>query len=185
MLQVLSRPARVRAAHRLSAVKVAKTKTPGLYEDGAGLRLVVTDRGTKRWALRLTINGRRVERGLGIYPEVGLEDARRKAEALRRAAKEGRDAQSDERRHQLKTGTSFAEAFETFFAIRQQQLANAKHIQQWRNTMRDYVLPRIGLLPVSTIAASDVLGVLEPIWLAKPETAALASSASLVRTIAR
>jgi integrase len=171
MLQVLSRPARVRAAHRLSAVKVAKTKTPGLYEDGAGLRLVVTDRGTKRWALRLTINGRRVERGLGIYPEVGLEDARRKAEALRRAAKEGRDAQSDERRHQLKTGTSFAEAFETFFAIRQQQLANAKHIQQWRNTMRDYVLPRIGLLPVSTIAASDVLGVLEPIWFAKPETA--------------
>src|SRR5690349_9231416 len=171
MLQVLSRPARVRAAHRLSAVKVAKTKKPGLYEDGAGLRLMVTDRGTKRWALRLTINGRRVERGLGVYPEVGLEDARRKAEALRRAAKEGRDAHSEERRHRLKSGTTFAGAFETFFAIRQQQLANAKHIQQWRNTMRDYVLPRLGALPMSTIAASDVLSVLEPIWYAKPETA--------------
>ena len=130
MLQVLSRPARVRAAHRLSAVKVAKTKTPGLYEDGAGLRLVVTDRGTKRWALRLTINGRRVERGLGVYPEVGLEDARRKAEALRRAAKEGRDAHSDERRHRLKSGTTFAGAFEAFFcdptaATRQRQARSA------------------------------------------------------------
>jgi hypothetical protein len=30
-----------RAAHRLSAIKVSKVKTPGLYEDGAGLRLVV------------------------------------------------------------------------------------------------------------------------------------------------
>jgi hypothetical protein len=137
VLEVSSRSSRVRGAHRLSAVKVAKTKQPGLYEDGAGLRLVITDRGTKRWALRLTINGRRVERGLGIYPDVGLDDARRKAEALRRAAKEGQDAQADERRLRVKSGTTFAEAFETYFAIRQQQLANPKHIQQWRNTMRD------------------------------------------------
>jgi hypothetical protein len=57
---------RTRAAHRLSALKVTKLKKPGLYEDGAGLRLVITDTGTKRWALRITINGRRVERGLGI-----------------------------------------------------------------------------------------------------------------------
>jgi integrase len=171
MQQLLPRIPRVRAAHRLSAVKVAKTKQPGLYEDGAGLRLVVTDRGTKRWALRLTINGRRVERGLGTYPEVGLDDARRKAETLRRAAKEGQDAHTEERRLRVKSGTTFAEAFETYFAIRQQQLANAKHIQQWRNTMRDYVFPRIGRLPVSAIVASDVLGVLEPIWFTKPETA--------------
>ena len=55
---------RVRAALRLSAIKVSKVKEPGLYEDGAGLRLVVTEKGTKRWALRLTINGRRVARRL-------------------------------------------------------------------------------------------------------------------------
>jgi hypothetical protein len=171
MQPFLPRVGCVRAAHRLSAVRVAKTKQPGLYEDGAGLRLVITDRGTKRWALRLTINGRRVERGLGIYPEVGLDDARRKAEALRRAAKQGQDAHIDEQQRRVKSGTTFAEAFETYFAIRQQQLANAKHIQQWRNTMGDYVLPRIGRLPVSAIVASDVLSVLEPIWFTKPETA--------------
>src|SRR5215510_11112333 len=112
MLEMLSRPSRVRAAHRLSAVKVAKTKTPGLYEDGAGLRLVVTDRGTKRWALRLTINGRRVERGLGVYPEVTLDDARRKAETLRRAAKEGRDARVDEKRQCQIAGVTFTDAFD-------------------------------------------------------------------------
>src|SRR6187200_2088845 len=115
-MQQAPRIERVRAAHRLSAVKVAKTKQPGLYEDGSGLRLVISDRGRKRWALRLTINGRRVERGLGIYPEVGLDDARRKAEALRRAAKEGQDAHADERRLRVKSGTTFAEAFGTYFA---------------------------------------------------------------------
>jgi integrase len=171
MQESLPSPKRVRAAQRLSAVKVAKTKQPGLYEDGAGLRLVVTERGTKRWALRLTIRGRRVERGLGVFPQVGLEDARRKADALRRAAKEGRDAQSEGRQLRERAGTTFAEAFDAFFAMRRQHLANAKHIQQWRNTMRDYVLPRIGHLPVAEVAPADVLGILEPIWFSKPETA--------------
>ena len=52
----------------------------------------ITDKGTKRWALRLTINGRRVERGLGVYPDVGLDEVREQAGRMRRAAKDGRDA---------------------------------------------------------------------------------------------
>ncbi len=67
---------RIRGANRLTALKVAKLKEPGLYEDGAGLRLVVTPALTKRWLLRLTISGRRVERGLGVWPSVSLDDAR-------------------------------------------------------------------------------------------------------------
>ena len=161
---------RVRAAHRLSAVKVAKVKEPGLYEDGAGLRLVVTDKGTKRWALRLTINGRRVERGLGVYPVVGLDAARELATKLRGAAKQGKDAHVEEKQRRLSSST-FTEAFEAFFAIREQQLANGKHVQQWRNTMRDYVLPKIGRRPVADVTAAEVLDILKPIWFAKPETA--------------
>jgi Arm DNA-binding domain len=101
---------RVCAASRLSAIKVAKLKEPGLYEDGAGLRLASTDKGTKRWALRLTINGRRVERGLGLWPDVSLDEARRKA-------------------------ISFRSAFDTFFNVRRQRLSNGKHVKQWETTM--------------------------------------------------
>src|SRR6476660_5868617 len=92
----VSRGPRVRATNRLSAVRVAKIKQPGLYEDGGGLRLILTEKGVKRWALRLTIRGRRVERGLGLWPIGSLEEARRKAEQFRRAAKEGRDARLEE-----------------------------------------------------------------------------------------
>ena len=161
---------RIRAAHRLSAVKVSKLRKPGLYEDGAGLRLVVTDKGTKRWALRLTINGHRVERGLGIYPDVGLDDARQKAVELRRAGKNGRDASTEEKLKRRSCST-FAEAFEAFFAVREQQLSNGKHVQQWRNTMRDYVLLQIGRRPVADVTAAEVIDVLKPIWFTKPETA--------------
>jgi integrase len=48
---------------------------------------------------------------------------------------------------------------------------NEKHRQQWRNTLATYVYPHFGDLPVSQIDTSHVLGVLEPIWSAKAETA--------------
>jgi len=170
--EVLLRERRVRAIHRLSAVRVAKIKTPGLYEDGGGLRLIVTDKGVKRWTLRLTISGRRVERGLGIWPTVSLEDARRAADRFRRAAKDGRDARLDEKHENGRRAVRFKNAFEAFFELRRQQLSNGKHIQQWRSTMRDYVFSVIGDRPVADVTAAEVIEVLKPIWFSKPETAA-------------
>lgn len=162
---------RVRALNRLSAIKVAKHNKPGFLEDGGGLRLVVTDNGTKRWALRLTINGRRVERGLGVWPAVGLDDARKRAGDLRRAAREGRDAQAESKLGRRSAGVTFRTAFEDFFAVRRQQLSNGKHVQQWVSTMETYVFPTIGRRPVSEVTAGEVLAVLEPIWFSRPETA--------------
>lgn len=56
---------RIRAAKRLSVAKVEKTKGPAILEDGEGLRLVIDEKGNRRWVLRLTVNGKRVNRGLG------------------------------------------------------------------------------------------------------------------------
>lgn len=162
---------RLRTTNRLTALKVAKLKVPGLYEDGAGLRLVVTAVGTKRWVLRLTINGHRVERGLGVWPDVSLDDARKKAAPMRQAAKDGIDIRKEQRRISKAKGVSFTQAFEDFFAIRKQHLSNGKHVQQWQNTMRDYVFPTIGKRPAADITAGEMIDVLKPIWFDKPETA--------------
>lgn len=59
--------------------RAVKTALPGCYEDGAGLRLIVGPTGSKRWTIRLTINGRRLHKGLGGYPTVSLRAARDKA----------------------------------------------------------------------------------------------------------
>jgi integrase len=48
---------------------------------------------------------------------------------------------------------------------------NAKHRQQWRNTLTTYVYPTLGELPVSAIDTGLVVEVLDPIWTDKPETA--------------
>jgi Arm DNA-binding domain len=59
----------------LTALAVAKQTRPGNYGDGAGLSLVVTRSGVKRWELRLSVRGHRRQLGLGLYPAVSLEDA--------------------------------------------------------------------------------------------------------------
>ena len=41
----------------------------------------------------------------------------------------------------------------------------------WRSTLRDYMLPRLGDVPVDAITGADVVAVLQPIWTAKRETA--------------
>lgn len=162
---------RMRALNRLNHLKAARLKMPGIYEDGGGLRLVVSDSLTKRWVMRVTINGKRRERGLGSFPTVSLEDARERAAALRKAARQGRDLARGERRLRASAGITFAAAFEAYFKNKQLTLSNGKHVAQWRSTMQRYVMPKIGAASVAEVDAEAILEVLAPIWFEKPETA--------------
>ena len=48
---------------------------------------------------------------------------------------------------------------------------NAKHAQQWKNTLKAYAVLVIGHLPMSEITTDLILKILEPIWVTKAETA--------------
>ncbi|MDF1670513.1 MAG: tyrosine-type recombinase/integrase [Roseovarius sp.] len=48
---------------------------------------------------------------------------------------------------------------------------NAKHGQQWINTLRDYAFPKIGRMPIDSVGKPEVLMCLSPIWTEKHETA--------------
>ena len=48
---------------------------------------------------------------------------------------------------------------------------NAKHGQQWINTLRDYAFPIIGCMPLDSIDQPEVMMCLSPIWTEKHETA--------------
>ncbi len=156
--------------HKLSAVRVKALKAPGKYEDGGGLRLVIGPTGTKRWVVRITVAGRRLERGLGAYPDITLDAARTAAAKARRAAEVNLDIRSEEQREALASMT-FRDMFRVTLAQREKQLSNAKHLKQWSSTMETYVFPTIGSTPVAEVSTAQVLKVLTPIWFTKPETA--------------
>ena len=81
------------AAHKLSALFVKKTNTPGKYSDGLGLYLIVEPTGSKRWEQRLTIKGKRCDLGLGSTKLVTREEAQvtSTVQSNKKTAKEGGD----------------------------------------------------------------------------------------------
>lgn len=161
---------RNRSLARLSAVAVKKTAKPGVYQDGGGLRFVVTPAGTRQWVLRVTVNGKRRDIGLGGYPTVSLEDARKLAADHRSTAKTGGDP-IEQRRVEKAKARTYREAFDDYFATKKKELTNGSHVREWESCMKRYVFPRIGARPVGEVRAGEIVDILRPIWETKPETA--------------
>jgi integrase len=162
---------------KLSAVEVQKAKGPAVLHDGGGLYLRVSPTGSKSWVFRFQLDGKRRDMGLGAFPDISLAKARAKATEHRKQRQEGTDplvakaAQLQAQRLSSAKGRTFREVAEEFIARHEAGWRNAKHRQQWRNTLVTYVYPVLGELPVAAIDAGLVVQVLDPIWAEKPETA--------------
>lgn len=154
----------------LTALKVRQESKPGRYADGNGLYLVVDPSGAKRWMLRITIQGKRTDIGLGGTALVSLAEAREKAIEHRKVARAGGDPLAA-KREARKVYPTFRTAAEQVHEEHQAAWKNAKHTQQWINTLTQYAFPVIGDLRVDAINTPEILRVLSPIWLKKPETA--------------
>lgn len=174
-------PRKLRNALTPLAVKNAK---PGRHADGAGLHLLVKESGARSWVFRFMLRGK--SRDIGLGPAAGadaisLSSARDFASALRLKVKAGIDPIEERQRETADAiaaaqaaqiaGITFKSAAETYIAANEGSWRNAKHRQQWRNTLATYVYPVIGELPVAQVATAHVLQILEPIWKDKPETA--------------
>lgn len=166
---------------KLNAKQIENLTEPGTYEDGDGLRLVVKGTGRKSWVLRFQLNGKRREMGLGAFPEVSLKAARLEAGAKRAQLLAGidplaaRDAEREALRASQQTAATKAVTFKTvsadYIAAHRAGWKNAKHAQQWENTIATYVEPIIGHLPTSEVTTQHILEILQPIWSEKTETA--------------
>ena len=158
-----------RRGRKLSAAVVKTVTEPGKYYDVNGLFLRVLPSGTKQWVQRLVIHGKRRDLSLRTYPLVSLAEAREVAFDNRKLARAGGDPTALKRRPNVPT---LEQAAETVIAIHAAGWRDGgKSEKQWRASLRDYAMPRLGHKRVDEVCSSDVLGVLVPIWSQKPETA--------------
>ena len=139
------------------------------YCDGNGLYRDVRPTGSRGWIQRLTIRGRRTELGLGGFPLVSLKEAREKAFANRKLAREGDDPTAEKRR--AKSMPTFAEAAGQAWNQLRPGWRSPEHAQLWLGSLERYGFPRIGEMPVSAVTSADVIGILAPIWHEKAATA--------------
>jgi integrase len=166
-----------RATERLTALKVERTKKPGMYADGGGLYLRVTPEGARNWVLRYMLDRRPRWMGLGPLTLYSLQEARARALDARRKRHEGIDPIEARRSERARQRIDAAKAItlkqcaEAYVAAHRAGWRNEKHAAQWPATLSTYAYPIIGALPVQTVDTGLVLKVLEPIWTTKPETA--------------
>ncbi len=166
-------------ARELGPLAVSRLIEPGLHFVGgvAGLALQVLPSGGRTWVLRATMGGRRRDMGLGGFPDVPLAEARIAARRAREQIRAGldpideaRSAVSARRASQV-TNITFKQAALAYVAAHEAGWRNAKHAQQWRNTLKTYAYPIAGDVFVRDIDLAHVLAILEPVWSAKTETA--------------
>jgi len=155
--------------------KLVENLGTGRHGDGNGLYLVVDPSGARRWIVRVVVKGQknkkgaplRTDFGLGGADIVTLPQARDRALEYRRMAKQGLNP-----RFNAKQETpTFEEVAQQVHIERLPTWKNAKHGQQWINTLRDYAFPKIGRMPVDSIGQPEALMCLSPIWTEKHETA--------------
>lgn len=166
-----------RSIQRLSAIAVAKQKTPGTYADGGGLWLQVTEAGSKSWSFRFMLNGRAREMGLGSLHTIDMAKARDEARKCRELLLQRIDPiehrKGTRAANMLASSSSktFDECAEAFIAAKRPGWSNPKHADQWTNTLKEYASPTFGKTPVQAIDTENIVQALNKIWTTKTETA--------------
>jgi len=156
----------------LSHAFITKDLPPGRYFDSIGnLHLYAKGSGRKYWIFRYTYNKKSGEKCLGSFPDICLSEARDLTVKLRADIKRGILPIKIESVPENLTKPTFKQVAEDYITTHSPKWKNQKHANQWSNTLRDYVYPIIGDLPVDQITLEYILRVLKPIWVEKTETA--------------
>lgn len=162
----------------LSALEVGKLSQPGQYAVGGvpGLYLYIEGEA-RHWVLRFSHAGKRRRLGLGGFSVVTLAQAREKARAAHQLISQGIDPIEDKRKAaralelEKARAITFKDAAMQYIGLKEIEWKNAKHRQQWDNTLKQYAFPFIGRLPVAEVDQAHILAILEPIWTVKTDTA--------------
>ncbi len=166
-----------RKINKLTPLEIKALSKQGLYSDGNGLYLRINNDGAKSWRYRFMLDGNSREMGMGSLNLVSLSKARQEAIQCKLKVREGIDPIEERkasRAHLIglnKSIPTFKECAVDYIRAHGVAWKNAKHEQQWVNSLTNHVYPKLGSMAVNAIERSHIMQVLEPIWRIKTETA--------------
>ena len=144
------------------------------YRIGCGnqLYLRITPTGNKYWQVRFyKPSGKEGLHQFAAYPKTSLLEARAQLTLLLADLLAGRPSSIVIAKQVAQSALSFNDCAARFIQAKRHEWKNAKHAQQWHNTLTQYASPIFGSRPIASLTRDDVLRCLEPIWLTRNETA--------------
>ena len=149
------------------AIRTAKPlEKPIKLSDGGGLYLLLNPNGSRWWRLDYRYGGKRKTISMGIYPVVGLKDARTRRDDARKLL--AFDVDPGENRKAVKAA-KFERATNSFEAITREWFAkysttwNASHGNRTIRRFERDLFPWIGGKPIAELSAPDLLAALRKI----------------------
>lgn len=160
---------------KLTATKI-KSLPPGkLHCDGNGLYIRLRTPKSGNWSFKYMRGHKSREMGLGPYPEVTLQEARLKRDALKIQLAKGSDPLETKRakakEHAKREKMRFSLVAELVIHNKRIKWTCPKQEMIWRNTLEQYAFPLLDLKPIADLTRKDVIDVLNPIWNDKHDTA--------------
>ncbi len=150
-----------------TSIRTAKPgeRTIKLFDE-RGLYLELAPNGGKWWRLKYRFEGKEKRLSLGVYPDVGLKDARNRRDDARKLLAGGIDPSENRKVQRLAKADRAANSFETvareWFSKYASQWATS-HAQKIIQRLEKDIFPWIGARPIAEIRAPELLVVLRRI----------------------
>lgn len=134
--------------------------------DSGGLYLEVTPTGSKYWRWKYRFGGKEKRLAIGVYPRVGLKDARKQRDQARDMLDAGQDPSAEKRVQRLTVklmaNTTFEGVTREWFDREKQTWVDSHAARIIRRFERD-IFPFLGNRPIADIATPEMLAVLRKI----------------------
>lgn len=150
----------------------AKSLGKGKHADGQGLWLVKPSGESGKWILRIVVDGKRREMGLGRWPDVSIAEARKAASEARRKLRSGTDPIQERKKQRRRIHRlTVSDAIQSCFKAKQAELKGEGKAGRWMSPLNVHVIPKIGDKAIEDIDQHELKNLLEPIWHEKPAVA--------------
>ena len=158
-------------ATRLSELKIKSAKPSEkdyVLFDGGGLQMRVRSNGSKLWNFnyRHPVTKKRINMGLGTFPEVSLAQARKGSIAAREVLAQGLDPKEQRdvelQAKQSETEHTFQNVATSWYELKKDAVTPAYAEDIWRS-LTLHVFPDLGTTPISAISAPQVINLLRPL----------------------
>lgn len=102
----------IRQAHRRCNSQAKAEQKTYRKSDGKGLYIEIRPTGSKYWRLAYRFTGKQKTLALGVYPEVGLSEARGERDVARKLLRKGIDPLFDRKRRNAEQKAASHNSFE-------------------------------------------------------------------------
>lgn len=152
-------------------ILLVKNAKPGRHGDGQGLYLLVKESGARSWMLRVQVDGKRRDIGIGSITDLSLAEAREKSAFLRKTARAGVDPiwERDRNKRELAIPNFKAAAISCHKEMSRGWAE--KTAAGFISSLEIHAFPKLGKISVDRVDGALIRDTLAPIWIDLPSMA--------------